>query len=237
MVEDDYYFYLLGKIRDWLAGLIPKLLPVLPKLLGIFVLNFILMSAVFHWFGASLTNQDVYIASMVLLLALFADLKEFNFWGIKGTKIEEEKLKELAEDPGTALPPNAPQAPPEQQALSTEPHPIPPQPTYLMDDLTANFLYLSFEIEKLLRQAATRLSGSPISTSMPLQKLVDILLKKEFLTPQGKERIEAIRKLRNHIVHGRSDEVSRDSLYSGWNLAYNLYKELYNWLNPQTPMV
>src|SRR5687768_12224119 len=51
--------------------------------------------------NANLTNQHVAIATMLLLLALFSDLKEFDFWGLKGKRTEKE-LKQL--EGGQALP-------------------------------------------------------------------------------------------------------------------------------------
>ena len=68
------------------------------KYLVLLTLVGILLVSLFDFFGADITNNTVAIALMLLLLALFSDLKEFNFWGLSGKKKEEE-LKKLVGSP------------------------------------------------------------------------------------------------------------------------------------------
>ena len=81
---------------------------------------------------------------MLLLLSLFSDLKEFDFWGLKGKKNENE-IKELegkkafAEKEKNINKKKLDEA--EKQA-----------PLQLMDTAQGNFLALAFEIERLLRK-------------------------------------------------------------------------------------
>ncbi|MGH7202832.1 MAG: hypothetical protein ACREHC_00115 [Candidatus Levyibacteriota bacterium] len=60
-----------------------------------------------------------------------------------------------------------------------------------------------------------------------IKKIVNLLRKKEYLTANGLQQINALTEVRNLIVHGRVS-VEEDNKLSEWvQIAYNLYKEIY----------
>lgn len=184
------------------------------------VLSTALLLALLKPDDIELSNQAMLLASMVLLLGLVSELKDFNFFGLRGTSKTAEDLQRLeGQDP---------------IAESEVRNPSPPQQTpQLMDVDTGNFLALAFEIERLMRHAATILTGEALPLNTPPSKIAKILRERGLLTPSGKEQEEAIRKLRNLFVHGRQYEISTDALNAGLQIASHLYSELFQWLNPQ----
>lgn len=212
----------MKKIVNFFVGLFEIMLNM--KFLGFIVLVTTLFCSLFKVAGADLDNNVLGVALMVLLLSLFSDLKEFNFWGLTGKK-QEKQLKELKDEQGLSdkKKPNQHQAQPES-----------PQMIQLMDTKQGNFLMLAFEIERLLRDALNLLEKNSsfqiYSPDLISKKLLDL----QFLSESGVKQVEAIRWLRNMLVHGRSSEVSDQTLTDGIALAFNLYKEIYNWFNPQS---
>jgi hypothetical protein len=175
-----------------------------------------------------LTSQHVAFALMLLLLALFSDLKEFDFWGLKGKKVEKE-LREL--EGGQALP--SKQVKVDQTKLNdAEKNPVPLQ---LMDTSQGNFLALAFEVERLLRIFATTSLVKDIPNNINIQSLTNELKKKDFLTDLGVKQLEGIRWLRNIIVHGRHSEINQATLDTGVEIALGLYRELYKQLYGEFP--
>lgn len=173
-------------------------------------------------FRYNLTNEHLTLILMILLLSLFSDLKEFNFWGLKGIKIEKN-LKELEG----------------QQAISTSEVHVSKKkldeaersvPIQLMDTSQSNFIALSFEIERLLRIYATIGLSKDVSNNININKLTKNLREKELLTDSGVKQLDAIRWLRNIIVHGRQNEINQQTLNAGIEIAYSLYNELYKQL-------
>jgi len=69
------------------------------KYIGFVVLIIVLFASLFKVYGAELTNNVAAVALMVLLLSLFSDLKEFNFWGLTGTRDLKENLQKLQGKP------------------------------------------------------------------------------------------------------------------------------------------
>lgn len=222
---------LASKILQNLGLLLQSFFQVLPKLLGIVVLNLILLASVFQWGNARLSNQTVSIAIMVLLLALFSDLKNFDFWGLKGTKKEKEEIQKTLEEASDedALDPSSLPASGQQELIPHQGSQA--QPIYLMGDLKANFLQISFDLERLLRQAATRVTDGQVSPNMTAQNITKILVDKGVVTASGKEQLDAIRKIRNLLVHGRDEELNEHILRTGLDLAYGIYTELTNLLD------
>lgn len=195
------------------------------KIIGFIILSIVLFVSLFKIAGSELTNNVTAIALMVLLLSLFSDLKEFNFWGLRGVKNDKEKeIVELEGKKGIDQK-NAPkpkksvlrQARQETSVMS------------LMDTDKGNFLELAFEIERLLRIAAVAL-GERVDANAHPREVIQLLHKKGLLTEDGMRQVENVRWLRNMIVHGRFDEVSASTLDAGTTLAQNLYEELRDWL-------
>lgn len=211
----------MQNIRGWFG--------TLPKIIGLVVLNVILLSSVFGWWGAQLSNQAVSIAIMVLLLSLISDLKEFDFWGLKGKSKEQQRIQQQIVQTKDKTPVNTSKIRRTARPKAKSAESLPAQPTYLMGDVKANFLQLSFDLERILRQAAKRL-GEAVEPSTSASNVTDMLVNKGLLTAGGKEQMDIIRAIRNLIVYGRDEEIDDFILQTGWDMAYNLYSELYTWL-------
>lgn len=201
------------------------------RLAGFLALLIVLFTSLYKIGGADLTNNVTGVALMVLLLSLFTDLKEFNFWGLKGVTKEEKKLKELKGEVAVKPVPT-PKVPPSQvdQAVRQE-------TVVVTDNENSNFLAMAFEIERLIRVIASVLLGNEVPATMKASDTVKILREHQVLTAAGAEQIEAIRWLRNKFVHGKQNDISRETIEDGTDLAYNLYMDLRNWLEDiQTPV-
>lgn len=202
------------------------------RLIGFAALLIVLFTSLFKIGGADLTNNVTGVALMVLLLSLFTDLKEFNFWGLKGVTKEEKKLKELKGEQAVKPVP-APKIPPSkvQQAVRQE-------TVVVTDSENNNFLAMEFEIERLIKIIAAVLTAHEIPSSMKDTETVQILRSNDVLTASGVEQINSLRWLRNMLVHGRQNELSRETLQDGTDMAYNLYMDLRNWVeDAQTPVL
>ena len=168
----------------------------------------------------NITNGQLAVLLMILLLSLFSDLKEFDFWGLKG-KIAEKEIKDLEgkkafnEKEGNINKKKLDEA--EKQT-----------PLQLMDTAQGNFLALAFEIERLLRIYATVWLVKDIPNNVNVANLTKELRQKDLLTDNGVKQLEAIRWIRNLLVHGRQSELNQATLDAGIQLAQTLYMELYN---------
>lgn len=166
----------------------------------------------------NISNGQLMVGLMLLLLSLFSDLKEFDFWGLSGKKMEE-KIQKI-EDKEAFTPSDVDVNQDElNDAEKTQPQ--------LMDTTQGNFLTLAFEIERLLRIFASISLGRDIQNTISIQSLTKELSKADLLTESGVQQLDAIRWLRNLIVHGRKNEINDDTLNSGLQIATNLYNELH----------
>lgn len=194
------------------------------KIIGFVIIAIALLSSLFKLGGAELDKGILTLAAMILLLSLYSDLKEFNFWGLWGKK-EEKMLKELERIEGKrSIGDNTPSPDPETiQEVQKE------TPLQLMDTDKGNFLELAFEIERILKIA----TGVILGGQAPKKgNLVDakLLTENGFLTDNGFRQVEGIRWLRNMLVHGRGEEVNKETLATGIQVALSFYTELNNWL-------
>lgn len=178
--------------------------------------------------GGVIDNNILAILLMMLLITLFSDLKEFNFWGLWGKKSEKDFRDLESKD---AIPRNSKPTEIDQEQVAQVSANTPLQ---LMDNLQGNFLAFAFEIERLLRIYATVTLVKDIPQTMSPVKLVKELRDAELLTDNGVKQIEAIRWLRNILVHGRQSEINEATLQGGIQIASTLYQELNQQLNPQT---
>lgn len=192
------------------------------KQIGFFILIFVLFASLFKLWGADLNNNVLGIALMILLLSLFSDLKRFSFWGLVGEK-EAKNIKNLIGQDGVKDETPGPDKNDLQQAQE--------QPIQLMENAQGNFLALAFEIERLLRLAATIILGKDVPPNATPKKIASMLTEKGLLTEIGEKQVETIRWLRNMLVHGRQTEVATVTLDSGTEIAWSLYNELLNWVN------
>ena len=168
----------------------------------------------------NITNGQLAVLLMILLLSLFSDLKEFDFWGLKG-KIAEKEIKDLEGKKAF----NEKEGNINKKKLDEAEKPTPLQ---LMDTAQGNFLALAFEIERLLRIYATVWLVKDIPNNVNVANLTKELRQKDLLTDNGVKQLEAIRWIRNLLVHGRQSELNQATLDAGIQLAQTLYMELYN---------
>lgn len=194
------------------------------KITGFIALLIVLFVSLFKLAGADLTNNVTAVALMVLLLALFTDLKEFNFWGLKGVAKEEKKLRELKGE--EAIKSTKTPKVTADQIQTVVRH----DTVVVMDSERGNFLALAFEIERLMRIAAAIILGSEVPSSMSAARVVEILKDEGVLTEAGEQQVESIRWLRNMFVHGRQHELAAQTLKDGLDIVDNFYKELKSWI-------
>lgn len=185
------------------------------------LIAFLLVCSVFNIWGASLNSNHIILAGMILLVSLYAELREFNFFGVKGTKYDAEQLRKL--DGGTATN--------EVDIDQSKLEEVERQPIQLMDTTQGNFLVLSFEIERLLRIYAQVMMVKDVPSNMSLTKLTKEMHDNNLLTDLGVRQLDAIRWVRNALVHGRAQEISQAALDEALQIASNLYQELFNKLN------
>lgn len=193
------------------------------RMIAFIVLIVTLFVSLFHVGGATLNNETLGVALMVLLASLFSDLKDFNFWGLQGTRKEEQELKSL-EGKEAILPENAPK--PNKTKLQT----LRKQETIVLDESeTGNFLTLAYEIERLLRIAAALVSAD-LQPTRTLRRSVETLKDHKILTQNGADQVRSINWLRDMIVQGKSHVLDASTLEAGTRIAYDLYKQLKDWL-------
>lgn len=185
------------------------------------LIAFLLVCSVFNIWSASLNSNHIILAGMLLLVSLYAELREFNFFGVKGTKYDAEQLREL--DGGTATS--------EVDIDQSKVEEVERQPIQLMDTTQGNFLVLSFEIERLLRIYAQVMMVKDVPSNTSLTKLTKEMHDNNLLTDLGVRQLDAIRWVRNALVHGRSQEIGQAALDEALQIANNLYQELFNKLN------
>lgn len=197
------------------------------KYIGFAVLILILLASLFKFYGADLTSNATAVALMVLLLSVFSDLKEFNFWGLTGTRDLKENLQKLQGKPAldTANLPKASKTKVQQAQMNTE-------VVTQTGSTKSNFLELFFEIEKLLRTVASVSKGSTISASMELKDLGAFLSDKKILTADGLSLLSHLSTLRDQIIYG-DEKLADDVVRTGITIAEDLYIDLKSWIqNP-----
>lgn len=198
------------------------------KVIGLLSLIIVLFASLFSFAGANLTNNVAAVALMVLLISLFSDLKEFNFWGLKGKTKEEKQLKDLKGE--EAITRKTQKKLPEEKVQTA----MRQDTVVLMDNEEGNFLALAFDIERLLRVIAAILEGEEDTANIKPSRTLEILMEHGILTTSGQEQINAIRWLRNMLVHGRENELAGDTISHGVDLASDLHMELKSWLDNTT---
>lgn len=192
------------------------------------IITWLLFIAVL-WFSLfkriDISNGQLAILLMILLLSLFSDLNEFDFWGLKGRKSEKD-IKELE---GKKAFVNKERNISLKKIDKAEKQ----TPLQLMDNAQGNFLALAFEIERLLRIFATVYLAKDVPNNVNVASLTKQLRQKDLLTDNGVKQLDAIRWIRNLLVHGRQSEINEGTLNAGVELAQTLYMELYNNLYSQ----
>lgn len=193
------------------------------KTIALFALITTLAISLFGKLGAEVTNNTVAIALMILLLALFSDLKEFNFWGISGKKKEVE-VKKL--DKSTIINEDSEIKPSPYKLRKATREDNPEQ----MDSLNNNFLALSFDIERLLRIIARSIARSTEETAQfTPEAVLEFLEDQELLTPEACEAIESIREIREVIISNK-ERIDVGTLEAIYQVTQTVHTELRDWL-------
>ncbi len=194
------------------------------KIIAFILIAVALFLSLFNIRGVQLSNPELGLAVMLLLLSLFGDLKEFDFWGLKGQRREEKELKNLKDKPALKAKRRPKVAPLKLKEAQKE------DIIQLLDDPIGNFLTLAYEIERLLRIAATALGGDELPNNMSPRKVMAILEERGLMTDDGYLQVDSIRWLRDRIIYGRADEMNSTTIEAGIEVAHNLYLELREWL-------
>lgn len=192
------------------------------KILTWIILFILLLTSVFGFFGAKLTSESLLLSIMLLLLVLFPELKEFDFWGLKGKKLEKE-LKQLE---GKKAIKKKKEVSKNQVARGEE------QTRLEVGSIDkSSFLEYSYEIERLLRIYATVQLKQDIPSTMSAKAVTTLLFENDLLTKEGVKQLEQMRWLRNLLIHGRENEITYQTLETALHIAASLYDELYTALH------
>lgn len=194
------------------------------KYFVLFTLVGILIFSLFQVNGAQINNNTVALSVMILLLALFSDLKEFNFWGLSGKK-QEEAIKKLTGSP--IISEEIEETPSTYKIKKALREDTPFQMTGLKD----NFLAAAFEIERLLRiivRATTR--STEDTAQLDPETVLHMLEDDEFLTPEACDSIEQLREIRQLLTQS-GGKISTETLEASLQLAQKIYSELKQWVD------
>ena len=194
------------------------------KYFVLFTLVGILIFSLFQVSGAAITNNTVAIAVMILLLALFSDLKEFNFWGLSGKK-QEEALKKLVGLP--IISDEVADTPSTYKLKKAIKEDSPAQ----MGNLKDNFLATELEIERLLRIIVKATTRSTEDTAiLDPEAVLNMLEDDEFLTPEACDTIERLREIRQLITQSGA-KIPTETLETSLKLAHTIYSALREWID------
>lgn len=190
----------------------------------------LLLLSVIHIPLIQISNASLVLFGLLILIAFFDDLQEFDFFGLKGKKVQQQlaSLKKRVAN----VPAKQATNPPEDELSKIKKKKI-----QLMGVDRGNFLALVFEIERLLRGIAVELNPKDMTESSPISIVTGYLAENGYLTPTGLEQWQALSEVRNIIVQGRFP-IENDSALSDWiELAYSLYSEIYDDLvnQPKAP--
>lgn len=189
------------------------------KILTWIIFTALVFASLFKFKGAELNNNVVAVSLMILLVTLFSDLKEFNFWGLRGKKADKNQLKKLEGE--KALPETKKKL---KKAAFVQAQSM---PVALAADDKTNFLNLAFEIERLLRIYATASAAKDIPSTISPEKLTEDMLSTGLLTESGAAQLKGVRWLRNIFVTGRDSEITSTVIRDGLEIAESLYNELH----------
>lgn len=177
-----------------------------------------------------ISNASLVLFGLLILIAFFDDLQEFDFFGLKGKKVQQQlaSLKERVTKTPSAQATN----PPDDELSKIKKKKI-----QLMGVDRGNFLALVFEIERLLRGIAVELHPREMTESSPISQVTEYLAENGYLTATGLDQWKALSEVRNIIVQGRFP-IENDSALADWiELAYSLYSEIYDDLVTQPKTV
>lgn len=184
----------------------------------------ILVASLFPIAGVEVGNNTVAVAVMMLLLVLFSDLSEFNFWGLWG-KTKHDELQELT---GTDVIEDTNIKRPSRYKLTKAQKDDTPQD---MGTAVNNFLATSYEIERLLRVVARAFNSVETSATLTPELVIDLLRDEQFLTESAHKAISTLREVRNRLIYGKITTVSAETLDVASLLANEIYAQLKEWVD------
>lgn len=168
-----------------------------------------------------LGSESLVLFGLLILIAFFDDLEEFDFFGLKGRRVERE-LADIKQRLGQTTTSQATNLPDDNLTKLRK------KKVQLMGVDRGNFLALVFEIERLLRAIALELNPSEIEQNSPISQVTTYLTQNGYLTTSGHEQWKALNEVRNIIVQGRYP-TENDAALADWiELAYSLYSEIYD---------
>lgn len=168
-----------------------------------------------------LGSESLVLFGLLILIAFFDDLEEFDFFGLKGRRVERE-LADIKQRLGQTAASQATNLPEDNLTKLRK------KKVQLMGVDRGNFLALVFEIERLLRAIALELNPAEIEQNSPISQVATYLAQNGYLTASGHEQWKALSEVRNIIVQGRYP-TENDAALSDWiELAYSLYSEIYD---------
>ena|GEM_PF-5366882 len=93
-----------------------------------------------------------------------------------------------------------------------------------------NFLTLYYNVENVLRMIASDVANGKYTAETEIDVIDDALEKKKILTESGVRKVDYMRWLKDHIVQGRMQVVSPETLHLGVQIAWNFHRELNFWM-------
>lgn len=194
------------------------------RTIGIIIISTVLFAGLFHVADAQLDNNVIALSLMILLLCVFADLKEFNFWGLRGKKEEIEKNLDALKGKDVLVEGKLPKITKTKLEKAR-------QDTYLQPDPQATFLQLSYEVRRLLLVMLNVVRGEKVPSETHLKDANYELYKKGVISFDGFNQIEQLRIIRNELLYGNPTNVSEESLKKAIELAEHVYEDLKAWID------
>lgn len=194
------------------------------KTLAFIALTVTLFVSLFQVNGAHLSNNVLAIAVMVLLLVLFSDLKEFNFWGLWGRK-KEETIKKIEEGEVVITK----QKPSRYKLAKAEKEDDPQQ----MNGVMENFLSVSYEMERLMRVIARSISMSGKDVAFTPDASLKTLVDSDFLSSDAADAVVSVRLVRTQVVQS-AQSVPPSELQIALEVVADIHTQLKQWIeNPK----
>jgi len=167
------------------------------------------------------SNETLALFGLLILVSFFDDLQEFNFFGLRGRRVDK-RLASLKEDLKKTTGEDVTNLPDDDLTKLKK------KKVTLMGVDRGNFLALVFEIERLLRGIAAQLNTDGIQESTGINRVTEHLHENGYLTTTGLQQWKALSEVRNLIVQGRLS-IEEDDTLSDWiELAYGLYSRIYD---------
>ena len=185
-----------------------------------------LISALPKSWGFEISSNTVAISLMILLLVLFSEMVEFNFWGLKGRKNTPKPPEPLAEN--TVLSQDMENTPSKYKLGQAQKD----ENVAALPATTENFFALSFDVERLLRIIArSYLPKMEIETILAADKVDEIIQKENVLTSAATAALSHIRDFRHTLLVESLKDIPVETLEDSHALAQELHTQLASFIN------